>query len=171
MPIARRSGAESSPASSVPELREVVEDRGRGRERLPAGLLPGDVEPEQRHGAVADELVQLAAGLLDGLADDGEIAVEQEHDVIGQPVVGERGEAANVAKQDRDFLLAAGRGVPRRGRQHPVAIGGKQRQHGEAMRGPELAGQPDIGRGADAQQRHVLDLADRRQAGQGLRSP
>jgi hypothetical protein len=51
---------------------------------LAAGDLRLAVEAEDRHHAIADELVEPAAGRLDGLAGGAEIAVEQEHHVVGQ---------------------------------------------------------------------------------------
>ena len=38
-----------------------------------------------------------------------EIAVEEEDDIVGQSLVGDRGEVAHVAEQHRDHLLVAGR--------------------------------------------------------------
>ena len=65
-------------------------DDGAGRaDRLAACLAGRRFEAEQRHRAVADELVEPAAGLLDRLADDREIAVEQEDDVERQALVGD----------------------------------------------------------------------------------
>ena len=65
------------------------------------------VEAEDRHHAVADELVEPPAGRLHRLAGGAEIAVEQEHDVVRQLALGDRGEAADVGEQDGDVALAA----------------------------------------------------------------
>ena len=48
-----------------------------------------------------------AAGLLDRAPHGAEIAVEHEHDVVGQLVLGHAGEGAQVGEQDRDLLLMA----------------------------------------------------------------
>ena len=85
-------------------------DAGGRRERLAAGFLGCGAEAEQRQGTVADELVEVAAGGLDRLAHHGEIAVEQEHRVEGQPVFGAAREAAQVAEQHREFAFVARRG-------------------------------------------------------------
>jgi hypothetical protein len=69
------------------------------------------LDPEQRHDAVADELVDASSCRFDGESYRCEIAVENEHHVIGKPAFGERGEAANVDEQDRNLLLPALRKV------------------------------------------------------------
>src|SRR5438067_13895304 len=48
-----------------------------------------------------------------------EIAVQDEHDVVGQPPLGERGEAADIGEQDGDLTLAALREI-----HPPRTIGG-----------------------------------------------
>ncbi len=131
----------------------------------------GGLEAEQRHGAVADELVEPPARLLHRLADDGEIAVEQEDDVVGQAVVGKRGKAPDVAEQHGDLLLAAGRRLPRAGGQRPLAVGGEQRQHGEVVGRPQLAGEAHVRAGMDTRQRRALQRSGRRQVVDAGRHP
>ena len=78
------------------------------------------VDAEQRHDAVADELVHVTARGLDGVAHGLEIAVEQEHDIIGQLLLRDLGEGAQVGEQDRDLaLLALQVGRARAGRSRP----------------------------------------------------
>ncbi len=81
--------------------------RFRRRQRLAAAGLDAAVEAEKRHHAVADELVDAAAGLLHRVAHLGEIPVEQEHHVIGQLALGELGEGAEIGEEDGDLALAA----------------------------------------------------------------
>ena len=131
-------------------LVEVVEGERhapRRVERLAAGDPGLLFEAEDRHHAVADELVDPAAGRLDGLAGRAEIAVEQEHHVVGQLALRDRGEAADVGEQDCDVVLAAmglrlaAIGLDRAGRRrqerrHAVVAGWRVK----------LAGEPHIGR-------------------------
>lgn len=68
---------------------------GRGRlHGVAAGMLRVLAKSEKRHGAIADEFVEMASRLFDSLADDGEIAVQKEDDIIGQLRFGKRGEVA-----------------------------------------------------------------------------
>ena len=82
-------GAADLAGQFVAQPRRSGDDGARRRKRLAARLAGRGLEAEQRHRAVADELVEPAAGLLDRLADDREIAVEQEHDVERQALVGD----------------------------------------------------------------------------------
>src|SRR5262249_24232973 len=80
-------------------------------ERCSAGGSGIALDPEQRHNAVADELVDAPSRCLDGLPHRREIAVEHEYHIIGKPPLGEAGEAADISEQDGDFALAALRRV------------------------------------------------------------
>ena len=154
-------------------LVEVVQRQShaaRRVERLPAGDLRLAVESEDRHYAVTDELVDPAAGRLDGVAGCPEIAVEQEHDVVGQLALRDRGEAADIGEQDRDILLAAmglwlaAIGLDRAGRC------GQERRHAVvAGRRAELAGEPHIGGSANPRQHLLFVRRGRRQLCEGSR--
>ena len=74
------------------------------------------VDTEQRHDPVADELVDMAARGLDRLAHRLEIAVEHEDDVVGQPILAQAGEGAQIGEQHRDLALDALARVDRPGR-------------------------------------------------------
>ena len=89
------------------ELIEPLGHHARGGERLAAGRLGLACDPEQRHDAVADKFVYPPSCRLDGAPHGRKIAVQDEHDVIGEAALGNRGEAADVGKQDRDLALAA----------------------------------------------------------------
>ena len=88
-------------------------------QRLAAGGIAIALDAEERHDAIADELVEPPAGLLDRPPHRVEIAVQDEHDVVGQPPLGERGEAADIGEQDGDLTLAALREI-----HPPRTIGG-----------------------------------------------
>ena len=134
----------------------------RGRQCLPrAGLGPG-FDPEQGHHAVAGELVGDAATAFDRAADGFEVAVKQEHDVVGQALFRDAGEAAQVGEQDANFAFiprhsSAGEGLG------GVDAGGQQRGHRDVAQGPQLAGQAHVGRGADACEHPRFGRARRRQ--------
>ena len=109
-------------------------------------------DAEQRHHAVAGELVDLAATLLDGLSQRLEILVHDEHHVVRQPPFGHRGEASKIGEQHRDLTVLAGQQRrpgeavlwPCRWRQ--------QRHHIQVRNRPQLTCQPHIRRRGDALQ-------------------
>jgi len=81
-------------------------DHGRGRhERLAATRGGALVHAEQRHHAVARELVDDPARLGDRAAHGLEVTIEEEDDVIGQPVLGQPREAAEVGEEHGDLPL------------------------------------------------------------------
>ena len=145
---------------------QLAERRRHGAHRLqraPAALAGVAVDAEQRHHSVADELVHMAARLLDRAAHGKEIAVQQEHHVIGQLVLGQPGEGAQVGEQDGDFvfraLLAA---CPRPRFRRP----GRCRQQGHerhVARGNRLAGEAHPLRRADAPEQRAFAVGRRRQ--------
>jgi len=90
------------------ELRQRTLHAGGRAQGLPCALLGAGVYAEQGHHAIARELVGDATGLFDRFADHLEIAVQQEHHVVGQAPLGERGEAAQVGKQHTQLALLAG---------------------------------------------------------------
>ena len=159
MPIATWSGRLISPASSSLSRGGAGDDGARRSQRLTARLARGGLEAEQRHRAVADELVEPAAGLLDRLADDREIAVEQEDDVERQPLIGDRGEIAHVAEQHRDDVFVAGRCRRRGHRLILLVTRHQQRHHTDVVDRLELAGEPNVVFGGDAGKRRPFDLA------------
>src|SRR5215470_19119849 len=69
-----------------------------GGERLAAARLDPAVEAEQRHHAVADELVDAPARRLDRVAGLGEVAIEEEDQIVGQLLFGELGKGPKVAE-------------------------------------------------------------------------
>src|SRR5436309_1294158 len=64
------------------ERGDAVGHRSGGGEGLPAAGRRAGVDAEERHHAVAGELVGDSAGTGDRGADRGEVAVEDEHDVV-----------------------------------------------------------------------------------------
>ena len=88
------------------ELGEPHRNQSGSGERFPAADLGAALHPEQRHYAVADELVDASSRRFDRTPDRGKIAVEDKYNVVGKLTLGERGEAAYVSEQDRDFALA-----------------------------------------------------------------
>src|SRR5579883_2012772 len=88
---------------------EAHAHRLRRGERLAASGGGAAIEAEERHDAVADELVDMAARFLDGMAHLAEIAVEEEHHVVGKLALGEAGEGAEIGEENGDLALAAGK--------------------------------------------------------------
>jgi len=82
---------------------------------------------------------------LDGAAHFAEIAVEQEHGVERQPVLGQAGEAAQIGEQDRDLDLAAGMEVVALERARDAEVRRHQRRQLEIGGRSDLAGEPDVG--------------------------
>src|SRR5213593_1063101 len=95
MPMPIRSGAGSSSArlrESVARARTMSPAATRAR-RLPSGAR---VHAEERHHAVAGELVRHAARPRDRLAHGLEVPVEEEDHVVGELPPGEPGESPEV---------------------------------------------------------------------------
>jgi hypothetical protein len=97
---------EFGPQRSV-ELREPYRHQPGGGECLPAAGLSAVLDPEQCHDTVADELVDASSGRFDRASDRREILVEDEHYIVGEPVLGQGGEAAYVGEQDRNLALTS----------------------------------------------------------------
>src|SRR6476646_4586279 len=77
------------------------------RIRLAGGLRIRRLEPEDRYHAVADELIDVSSGSLDGLTHLLKVPVQDEYNVVGQSRLSEPREIAQVRKENDDFLLAA----------------------------------------------------------------
>ena len=111
----------------------------------------------------------MAARLLDRAAHGEEIAVQQEHHVIGQLVLRQLGEGAQVGEQDGDLALRpllAARPRPRFGRP------GRRRQQGherDVAGGDRLAGEPHPSGRADAPEQGAFAFPGRRQRIEALR--
>jgi len=118
-----------------------------------AGLRERSLQPEDRKRPVADELVYHAAGAFDGFADHFEIAVEQEDRVIGQAVLGDASEIAQVAEEHRDPPLPTAPVLPGELRLDTETVGIKDGDHADVVGGPELAGEAHIVGSADAGER------------------
>ena len=133
-----------------------------GVERVPAAGAAARGDPEQGHDPVAQKLVDLAPVPLDGLAHELEVAVEEEHGIVGVEALGEGREAAQVREHDGDVALdppAVGVTAERRlGRAQ-----GDQRPHRKGVVGSHLAGEPHAGRRGDAGEGVRLDRVRRRQ--------
>src|SRR5437870_244816 len=127
-----------------------------------SGSLRSDVEPEERHDAVAGVLVGHPARALDGAAHRLEVSVEKEHDVVRQPMLCQPGEAAKVGEEDDDLLLAAAVRVAGRAAVGGGGRGGQERRDREIGGRPQLTGQADVARHAEAAQHAALRLGGRR---------
>jgi len=89
------------------ERRQPGLDRQRGTQRAGGVVVVARGLLEQRHHAVAEELVDGAALGVDGVEDDLERAVEDIADVFGVEPLGHRGEAGDVTEKDGDVLAHA----------------------------------------------------------------
>src|SRR2546425_5570733 len=100
----------------LPELAvergEALHDLAGGGYGLAAAALRLGLDAEERHHAVARELVRDAPGALDRAADGLEVPVQDEHDVVGQPVLRDAREAAPGGEEGRDLPLSALPHVP-----------------------------------------------------------
>ena len=123
-------------AERLAQLLHARHHRPGGRERLAAaGVRPAAVDPEERHHAVAGELIDDAARVRDGAAHRLEVAVEEEDDVVGELVLGQPGEAAQIGEEHRDLSLRAVDGRPLEGGVAGRQRGREQRHHREVARG------------------------------------
>src|SRR5579885_2267846 len=123
------------------ELDEALRHEARRGQRLAAAGFGPAPDAEKGHDAVADEFVDMPARRLDGFAHGGEIAVEDEDDVVGQARFGELGEGAEIGEENGDLALAAlevagpGEAVARLRQRR------QERRHANVAPGPELAGE------------------------------
>src|SRR6476646_6060459 len=83
------------------------EHHSRGGQCLAGGLRIRRLEPEERYHAVADELIDVSSGSLDGLTHLLKVPAQDEYNVVGQSRLSEPREIAQVRKENDDFLLAA----------------------------------------------------------------
>jgi hypothetical protein len=141
-----------------------IERHALGRvERLGGGIARLAVDSEQRHHAIADELVEMTTGRDHRLAHGAEVAIEQEHHVVRETLLGKLREAADVGEQHRDLALLAGMkvvarlGLFRRGTRR------QQRHHLHIALRLCLAGQARAGRRTNPRQYAQLLDARRRQ--------
>ena len=149
---------------------DALGHRPGGRQRLAAPGGGPVVDAEERHHAVAGELVGDPAGAGDGGADRREVAVEDEHDVVRQFVLGHAREAAEIGEQDRQLALASLTGVGRHGR---------GRLHGRHHERPDrniadrssLTREPYVRRGADAREHAPLGVVGQRELSQAADDP
>src|SRR5438477_6684788 len=89
----------------VVEALHALRHIASGGERLAAARLDPAVEAEQRHHAVADELVDAPARRLDRVAGLGKVAIEEEDQIVRQLLFRKLGKGSQVAEQDRDVAL------------------------------------------------------------------
>ena len=90
--------------SSSRQLVESTPDPQRGVDRALSVVLVGDGGAEQRHDAVAEELVDRALVAVDLVQHQLEGPVHESVDVLGVEPLGERREPRDVDEEDRDLL-------------------------------------------------------------------
>ena len=134
------------------ELIERGRHRARRSQRVPARCRRIAVDAEQRHDAVADELVDPAALAFDRLAHGLEVLIEQEHHVVRQTSFGHAGEGAQVGEQHRNFPLHAQPGIDLDPHVVRPRARGQQRHHRELVGRPQLTGEAHVGARADPRQ-------------------
>ena len=115
---------------------------------MPAAACAVRIDPEQRHDAVADELVDAPALRLDRPPHGLEVLIEQEHHVVRQTTFGHPGERAQVGEHYRDFPLHALARIDLNPDVLRPGSGGQQRHHREIVGRPQLAGEAHVGAGA-----------------------
>ena len=84
------------------EVGEVVEHGQRSADGALGVVLVGATQPEDGHHRVADELLDLAAVLLDDATPAGEVGVDDGPGVLRVEVVGEEREADQVGEEHGD---------------------------------------------------------------------
>jgi hypothetical protein len=116
------SGVQPRPQAEVDTVRafhvglqrlKTVADRKRRRERAVGVVLVRDRGAEERHDAVAEELVDRALVTVDRLEHDLERPVDDRVDVFGIEPLGHRREAGDVGEHDRHLLALAFDGAAR----------------------------------------------------------
>ena len=145
------------------ELVDLPDDRRRRLQCLTIGLFRRRAKAEQRHGAIADELVYPAAIFLDNAADDGKIAIEEENDVEWQARFRQRCEMAEIAEEDDNLTFAARTCGLRIDRDRRLRHRRQQRHDADIARRAQLAGKSDIRRCANPVQGLLLQRLRRRQ--------
>src|SRR5262245_11290337 len=156
---------------SLAELAYPAHHAGGRGERLATTLVRPGLHAEQSHDAVAGELIGNPARLLDGTAHNVEVAVQQEHHVIGQFLLGNPRKAPDIGEQYRDLPLLLGQ---RPGLREPLArlyVCRQQRNHRQGVGRAQLAGEAHVGRGADALEHAQLFGTAWREEGKPLDHP
>ena len=102
---------------------ERVADRQRGADRALGRVLVRDRRAEERHHAVAGELVDDALEAVDLAEAELDVLLEQLAVLLGVEPVGDRGRADEVAEQHRDELALAARAVGGRDQAADEALG------------------------------------------------
>ena len=92
---------------------ETLLDRQGGAERALSVVLVRDGGAEERHHAVAEELVDRSLVAVDGLQDDLEGLIHDRVDVFGIQALGHRRETGDVSEEHRDLLALALDGAAR----------------------------------------------------------
>jgi hypothetical protein len=111
-----RAGREADPVLALPlggVARQLVPQVERGEARPLGVVLVRDGRPEERHDAVARELVDEALEALDAARQDGEEALHDGAPGLGVELLGQLHRALHVGEQHGDLLALATEGVPR----------------------------------------------------------
>src|SRR5439155_163534 len=98
--IAARRALLVQPADAVADR----ESRARGRRGAVRWIAE---RAEDRHEAVAEELVEDAPGVEHALRHDSQVRVQDGDDLLGRERLGERGRAAQIREEDRHGLPLA----------------------------------------------------------------
>ena len=151
----------------VVEVGDDALDRPR-RPQCPLRGIGVALMSEQRTNAVEFDIAQRAAGGADGVADALDIQRQHVEQILRQVVAGQVGAIAEVAEQHDDLAFAAA--SRRRG---PVdrPRGANQRHDRNIALRPQLAGQANVRRGADAAERGLLVVGRRRTKLLAIRHP
>ena len=158
-----RSGSEKLLAECGVQLAERRRHGAHRLQRAPAAFAGVAVDAEQRHHPVADEFVHMAARLLDRAAHGEEIAVQQKDHVIGQLVLGQPGEGAQIREQDGNLAFGALLAARPRPRFRRPGCCRQQGHECHVARGNRLAGEAHPLRRADAPEQRLLAVGRRRQ--------
>ena len=105
--MATRNGLGELAFHAHVEQADQAVDLGAGEQRRAAGGVEARGRTEDGEHAVAGAVVHPAAVAVDGLADRVEEIVEQIDHVVGQLLLGQRGEAAHVDEQHGELALDA----------------------------------------------------------------
>src|SRR5882724_12573779 len=85
-------------SESLTEHFYLLDHAHRRRQRLAATFRRAPFDPEQSHDAVADEFVDRTAGTGNALAHRLEIAVQKEHQIVRQFLLGDAGKRAQIGE-------------------------------------------------------------------------
>ena len=146
----KRTGSLMFSAKSSLKRSTLTATRAAARIAWRLAVAGSVATPKSARRPSPEELVRRPAGLDHGLRHGREKAIDDEHDVVRHPLLGEPRRAAHVDEHAHDVALLATACARPRVRMRHVRIRGQERHQDEIGPGPQLAGEAHRGIGVES---------------------